>query len=320
MAMDCNVCLYWKHGLDSWTYPVVVFEVILAVILSAIEINILRRKRVKVNHEKILMSLSISETLASLVIASSLVLIKIAYHMKRLLLAHWLLVVWLCLVIFGVIATLLHLILLTLDRAWAIVAPFHHRVHATSKVVTVSLMLSWIVPIIQYPIYFGIVASGEDLTVHGILQILVGPASKFGSVAILMAYVVFIGSYSLIGLTLFRTISKSQDGKNLQNSSVLKMNRSRKKTLYLCAGTVVSFVVLSFPVLMVGFHHFRVSNRLAELSIVFTPLNGCFNSTLFLVNHYRGRKASQKDQVNIEAGDEQAMIRMNSNSQCEAAS
>ena len=275
MAIDCNFCSYWKYSVDSWTYPLKIFESVLALVLSATEIIILRRKRAKVIHERILLSLSICDSIVSLAAVTSLVLVKIAYLKELTLLAHWLMVAWLCLVNFAAPASLLHLIYLTLDRAWAIAAPFNHRVYATNKIVTVSLVLSWIIPILPFPIYFGIIALREKWTGYEAFQILKGPTSTFLTVLIVIAYMTFAVSYLFIARTLFRTIPQSQIEKNSQNPTQREIYRSRRKTLYLCVAIVVSFVISTFPLVIVSFYRSRVPNYLLmEVAVIFFPLNG----------------------------------------------
>ena len=107
----------------------------LVVVINIIEIGILVRNRKNLkNYERLLLSLSVADLLVGITfLASVLVQFKRGSY-TPISVGFW----------YSITTSLFHIVLLTLDRAIAVLYPLKHRIWITAKFTKISIGMSWI--------------------------------------------------------------------------------------------------------------------------------------------------------------------------------
>ena len=278
----------WNVGLTSpWQYPITIMIYLLVIILNAVEIHILRKKRHKKAHETMLLSLSICELQSAVLTTVFMLVKKIVVSYKKLdLSVLWLMVTW------GFSSNLvwsswmLHLIFISFHRLWAIAAPIHHRIHATIKKVKMAIVLSWLIPILLMFTCSSVVIIVENFSVDKSMKFISGPGFQLLTITIFITDIVLITSYLIIAVCLSKSkIPKKRGQENNPNKP------QQRNSLYLCAGIVSSFIISSVPIVALGLVQWDPPDWLFQLSNITCPINGAVNSIMYLFQYYYQKRA-----------------------------
>ena len=253
----------------------------LMITLNSWEIHILRKTRKKHVYEIILLSLSTCDLIGGLFGFILVVIDTVHTFSKNCKLEYisslsWF--VWSIVKICWGWVSILHLICLTLDRFWAVVAPLHHMVNASKKTFFVTIALSWIIPISIVAVFVAMTLL-KQMPFEKMLHYLEGTYGfSVSSKVVLAADFIFIVSYASI----IRVVVVSKSSTN--------QHRHRKqsmKTLVLCVGTVLVFIFAKAPYVVVHLVHWNPPSWLYKVAIIMFPLDHILNSFIYLIQYYR---------------------------------
>ena len=132
IKMTTNI---WSHVLKVklWTQIFGYFVVASIIILNIIEIWILGKKKKRKAYERLLLSLSVCDLLGGFngLLFAAAAQVANATHGTHLSLL--MMILWGFNISFGVICSVFHLALISLDRMWAVAAPFHHIAYTRGR-------------------------------------------------------------------------------------------------------------------------------------------------------------------------------------------
>ena len=89
---------------------------------------------------------------------------------------------------------MLHLIIIKLDKSWALKAPLHHKIHISSKKVITDMALSWGIPMILLVVNVA-VNIFQKKTVEEIYSYLATIMFSIFAKVVLFADIVFLSCY-----------------------------------------------------------------------------------------------------------------------------
>ena len=130
------------------------FVPMIIIIVNSVEIHLLRKTMNKPCYEKMLLSLSLSDLISCLIAFTAipyLSLIRDEFHIAIYS------IVWGFGFCYFLLNTVMHLIIIGVDRLWAVRSPFHHRIHASQRKLVVTIGLSWCLPMIFVIVNIGLV-------------------------------------------------------------------------------------------------------------------------------------------------------------------
>ena len=252
---------------------------LLLIVLNSIELHILRKSRYKPFYEKILLSLTICDLITGL-IGLPLAIFGATNDSKYYLMLF--MCIWGYCVFYSILTSLLHLIIISLDRLWSIRAPLHHKKFISKKKLIISVALSWGIPMVLLVANL-MVNFLQKMTVYSIYSYLV--TTIWGALAkvVLIADIVFILSYSSIIWVVVTT-----GAKDVQNGRTQR--RKSASTIYLCLGIVTAFIVFTTPFVIVYITRWDRPNWMKHLSVSMLSVNLSCNSLIYLFQKYRNRR------------------------------
>ena len=267
--------------LNLWERVTGVAIPLLIVIVNSIEIHVLRKSSNKPFYEKILLSLTICDLIGG-VLSCFGVPIEIIVKVEFYNLLYWnLWGFWIC---YWTLTAVLHLIVIGLDRVWALAKPFHHRRYHTKLKLVVVVALSWCLPLIFVIFHIVLVVSKEmnikEAYFHHMIAMRIDVAK-----IIVIADIILIASYCSIICTAYR---KTKDVRTNMHSA----QRHSTRTLMLCIGIVSVFIVCTTPLVVVHVTTWNSPYWLKMLSSSLAPMNQICNSVLYLTQKYRSRRSS----------------------------
>ena len=252
---------------------------ILIITVNSIEIHLLRKTLNKRSYEKLLLSMSICDLISG-VITMTAVPYYFIFQDEFYIDLYWM--IWGFTFCYFSLTTLLHLIMIGLDRLWAIGAPFHHRIHASNKKLIIAVGLSWFVPLIFTVFYIVLYsAKGAHLKMSYVFrETLMYPClAKF----IIGVDIVLLCCYcAIICIMAKRNIEVKQKKHNNQANS--------KNTFMLCMGIVFVFIVCTTPSVAIYITTWKPPQWLETLNKFVFPLNQVCNSLLYFLQKYRRSK------------------------------
>ena len=248
----------------------------LIVILNSIEIHVLRRTTKKHFYEKMLMSLSFSDLACGLFASVTVPYLSIVKN-KLYIVLHW--NVWGFALCYVTLISLMHLIIISADRLWAIGAPLNHRQYATKKKLVVALILSGSVPLIFIIVFICLVLINEMKPAE---IYWFGTGTMFTVVArgVLINDIVLLICYSAIMWLVKR------------NKDIIKPSNSPRKTntLVLCCSIVSVFVCFTTPFVVVFVTNWSSPQWSIKFATILFPFNQICNSIIYLVHKYRSTR------------------------------
>ena len=131
--------------LPQWNMIVSLTMPLVGIFVNSVEIHVLRRTVNKQYYENIWLCLS----LCDLIVGICAFMLSLAVSIVKS--KYYILLIWSAAALvfcYFLLINLLHLIIISVDRVWAIGVPFHHRIHASRKKLNISLGLAWCVPMI----------------------------------------------------------------------------------------------------------------------------------------------------------------------------
>ena len=246
---------------------------IAAIVLNCIVIHILRKKQQRKSYETILLSLSVGEIIAvplEVVVIICIAVIKNSRHAILIFQAFSQL--------FSKLLSLHNLVLISVDRLWAVAAPMTYRVQATTRKLKVAITFCWICPLVITTSYTAYIITKK---MHG-LDIL---TSLNGIIAtgIIVADVIFFIFYGTIITIVYS--NKSSLGNTLDY---------QLRVFRLCMGTVMIFVISSTPFVVVNITEWNSPEWLIQLSDAMLPINSIATSLLYLYQNHQSTRQSNK--------------------------
>ena len=248
------------------------------IITNSIQINILRKRVRKRAYEKVLLSLSVCDLITGLINSISLGLVlQLARTFNQENLATVTVVSWGFVVYYLTTVTLLHHMLNTLDRMFAVVYPLKHISWMTNRRVNQAVMTAWLLPIIA------IASNGTDtiiqkLSLAELLKFTFTSLAGRLAVLVLAADVIFVTSYGIIVCFILKLKKMDQN----HSHRVTQM-----KVLFLCLGSVVIFVLSTTPFVVTYIIPWQKPKWLDLFSISTYSLKSAANSIFFLIQNKR---------------------------------
>ena len=164
---------------------------VLLIVLNSIEIHILRRKANKHFYEKILLSLTTCDLVNGILGLISLITIT-AINSRYHTTLCW--NIGLYGAFYSQTTSILHLIVISLDRLWAVKAPLHHKIHVSGKKVIIAVSLSWGIPMILLLVNVAVNIS-QKMTFEEIYSYLANTMYSIFAKVVLLADIVFLSCY-----------------------------------------------------------------------------------------------------------------------------
>ena len=275
--MACGICDTSLLSLTSrWDYIMNWIMFVTIVSLNSIEIHILRKKIHRKGHEKILLSLSICDLSYQLVTAVFIIIRTWATATNSKQILQLLLSVYGFPILFANMVSILHLILMTLEKLWAIVAPLNHAAYASGRRINKMIFLSWF---ISFVIILSciVVIIWKELTVSEIIAFHHQKIVKIVVYMMIVGNAVFVVSYSVIFWTIYSRPHNVQ----------IAIHRSVKmSTVMLCVGIVLSLSLSTAPFVVVHVVKWNAPQPLVQAGYSLIPVNAATNSIVFLISHY----------------------------------
>ena len=289
--MTCLICnVSPKTYLAGWDYILNCLLTLLAIILNAKEINILRKRKEKKPYEKMLLSLSCCDL--SYQLADSVFLPMVAYAVvkKDYNLSSTLWLTWGSTSFLVAMISLLHLIFISIDRAWAVTAPFHHLSVVDGRKVVVAISVAWTLPLLVVLLFTIHIVLHESST--GMINYITNRApTKVLATLMLVTNIAFLISNTTTLWIVFKS-------KSAQTSSIAMTFQEKDgplsqqmHCLIICVGTVLCFVVSSTPLIISRLITWDTPLWLEALGYTMFSLNSVLNSAIFLTQNYRHKRS-----------------------------
>ena len=195
-------------------------------------------------------------------------------------------VVWTFVLCYLNITTLLHLIIIGMDRLWAIRAPFHHRIHTSHKKLVVLLGLCWCLPMIFILVNI-ISIFTQDMELKMVHVYVTTTMCSVVAKIDIVAAILLLFCYSAIICIIRERRGKINQSKHSNQSN--SMN-----TLIMCIGIVLVFILFTAPFVAVYITIWERPKWLDSLSRFVLPLSQICNSLLYFLQKYRRSKRSVK--------------------------
>ena len=296
--MTCLIChVSYKTGyLTGWSYILNCILTLSAIILNSIEIHILRKRRDKKPYEKMLLSLSTCDL--SYQLSDFIFLSIIAYAVVKddYTLSSTLWLAWGCICVLMAVISLLNLIFISVDRVWAVTAPFHHLSFVSGRKVLAAIVIAWCLPLLMLTLFI-IQIIQSDSSIERINYITKEP-TKVLAAFMLATHIAFLISSTVTIWTVF----KSKSAQALTSSCPLTSQKpfishnlsQQSHCLIICVGTILSFIVSSSPFIISQLVTWNTPLWLEDLGYTMFSFNAVLNSAIFLIQNYRNEKRKMK--------------------------
>ena len=251
---------------------------LLVIIFSSIEIHILRRVRNKSFYEKILLSLTFCDLLHGIYATLAvpfLSIAKVEIHIN-----YW--IVWVFIVSYFMLNTIMHLIILCIDRLWSVAAPLHHRIYASNRKLYMAVILSWFIPTI-YPVTHITAVLLQGMNAYQIYIYTRTTMAKCMAHIFIVADVTLVFSYCAI---IFVLLKKKSLGKQSRQPAQMQYLNA----VILCIGIALVFVTATTPYVVAHLIDWSVPHWLVKFSIILLHLNQLLNSLLYLIQKGRAKR------------------------------
>ena len=242
----------------------------LTIFINLIQIRILHKNLKKRVYEKFLLSLSICTLLSGI-----LGFFTMSFTCIGSIKVHFY-TIW---AIWGVIAAYLslvstkHLILITIDRVWAVVSPLHHRTQANRRKTNFVLIYTWIIPLLILSGYILGIQS-RDLTINKIIQYNRRILSSAVAVFVLFADLVFLVCYSMIAISIFKN----------RQCVTSRRQPHMMRILFLCVSFVLVFVICTTPFVISTISEWNKAVWLDKVSLGIVLLKGILDPMIYLIH------------------------------------
>ena len=259
---------------------------VVCVCLNSIEIHILRKKTHRKGHEKILLSLSICD-LGYQVVSSIfriVTVLAIANKSQQIVTIIW--VIWGFPALFALMVSIMHLMLMTLDKLWAIVSPLTHTANARGRRVNKMITLCWLISLSIIISNIAVVI-WKKLEIVEISHFLTQKTAKIAAYLMTVANGVFVVSYSVI----YWIICKQP-----HHGHIYARRRVKKSTLVLCIGVVLSLSLSTIPFVVVHVVTWDPPQSLVQAGYSLLAVNSNTNSIVFLISNYCHRRSKRTKQ------------------------
>ena len=248
----------------------------LTISLNSLMVHVLRKKRNRRPLETFLLSLSLCEVIIIMPqIFAALCMQLFPIFTKYWIVASYFWKLW------EKLTSLIHLMFISGDRLWAVRAPIHHLVNATGKKLTAAVVLCWCVP----PLIAG------TNTTYTLLKgmpskKMFSSLNRFLSITILVADTVFFICYCTIIYVVCRTKNTKRNPVRSTLSNTINVPRHQMRTLLLCVGTVLIFVITTTPLVVTYLIDWNAPLMLQISGALMYPLNALATAVLFLSQNY----------------------------------
>ena len=293
MFEDRRVCIKMEgstfriYELNLWVKIVGIVIPLLVVIVNSIQIHVLRKTSHKPFYEKILFSMTICDLING-VLSCFCVPLDLTIKTEFYNLLYW--NIWWFWICYWTLGVLLHLIVIGIDRLWALAKPFHHRIYHTHRKLVVAVALSWCLPWIFIIFHIILVISKGMNAKEAYSHIMIFMRSDVAKI-IAIADIILIAIYcSIIG------INYSTNNAAMKNRHSNQANS--KRTLLLCVGIVVIYIVFTAPFIVVHVIRWNSPHWLDNLGTLLAPMIQISNSVLYLSQKYRTRQSSNTSRRN----------------------
>ena len=277
--------------LPLWIKIVGCVVPLLIIILNSIEIHMLKSTRNKAFYEKILLSLTICDLMTGIY---GIFWVPLISHAKvEICILYW--IGWTFLGGYCTINSIMHLVIISMDRLWAVAAPLHHRRYASNRKLFGVIAISWSTPSIYTLANITIVII-RKLDLHKLYSYTTTSMAKHMAVILTIANLVLVISYSAIILVIWRQKSKREHYTQARQ-------RQFMNTIILCMCIALVFVTASTPYLVAHIVDWNRPVWLRTLSMFLFPMNQILNSLLYMIQKIRtkARIIITKNNQNINA-------------------
>ena len=265
---------------------------ILLVILNSVEISILRKRKRKKAYEKLLLSMSIADLLIGVLGITSG---TVGAFAKRISIPHIDIIAWSAwsiAVLFGILASMFHLISISVDRLLATAIPLRHRIYLTGRKVALLISLCWGIPFIITTAFI-IDKHLQELNPKEAFEHMFHSSTQFVAGCVIIADVVFLISYFAIIWIIFRHTKKSSE-------TTKDKSRQHKRVLCLCMCVVFAFVLSSTPFVVMYLIRWKAPNWSKSFALGVFALNSTFNPVIFLAQNYFIKKRARKQTLKFQ--------------------
>ena len=276
--------------LTLWSKIVGFFVALLITILNSIEIHLLKKTRKKPFYENILLSLTICDLIGGalgLIVVPFVILVELKFYHTL----NW--IVWGFCMSSSVLSSLIHLIVISMDRLWAVATPLKYRQHASKGKIAAAVSLAWGVPMLFLAIHITLVLY-KKLGVDEIYAYMRDTMFIIVARIVVIADIVLIISYFSIMWILAQN-----------NSSQARMSRQYNllNTLLLCVGIVLAFLVFTTPFVAMYVVVWNRPKWFLKLSLFLFPLNQISNSIIYLTQKFKKKRqiVAHVSNINVSA-------------------
>ena len=276
--------------LELWCRIVGFIISALMITFNSIELHVLRRTVNRPFYENFLMSLSLNDLICGVFVSVSVTFLSIVKN-ELYIVIHW--NVWGFGLCYVTLISLMHIVIISIDRLWAIKAPLHHRKNSTNRKLIVAVALSWSIPMIFVVVFICIVLFQrmDAKEIYWFVCIM----CMVVSVVVVMADIILLVCYSAIIWVIKR--QRSDIRLNTHSKKKLSMN-----VLVLCVGLVSVFVFFTTPFVAVFITDWNSPHWLMKVVVIMYPFNQICNSIIYLVHRIRrnrlnNNKGDGKDQL-----------------------
>ena len=281
--------------LTLWSKLVGFLLPLLTIIVNSIEIHVIGKTRKKPYYEKILLSLSFCDLIGGICASGAVPFVSIVKNESYIIL-FW--NVWLFGFCYIMLNTLLHLIMISADRLWAIGAPLHHRIYASHRKLTLALALGWCLPLTFVFAIITLILVKEMVTEEVYLYACKTMLSHIAKIVVITDFLLILCYCAIIWIVL-RVKRHAKERKTSKQSKSLN-------TLILCISIVFVFVLFTTPFAAVNVTIWNNPHWLMKLGIFLLPLNQIFNSIIYLLLKRRSKRmvnAPREDiRLNMKCG------------------
>ena len=264
--------------LPLWNMIVSLATPVVSIFINSIEIQVLRRTMNKQFYEKILLSLSVCDLINNIcffILSLAVSIVKDKFYILMIWSACGFIICYLHLI------DMSHLLIISLDRVWAMGAPLHHRVHASGKKLVVLLVVAWCVPMI-FLFYNIILVLIEEMSVENVFIHMKSTMHSDLSKCIVITNALLLLCYCVIIWIVYRKTSPVKRSK--PGNRTKSMN-----TLFLCMTIVFVSILSTIPFVVVKIVAWNYPHWLLTFSVCLLPLNPIFNSVIYLGLRYRSK-------------------------------
>eukprot|EP00794_Sanderia_malayensis_P000071 gene71-668_t len=213
-----NTAIEWT-SLSIFSFAIVIVNMIEIILIS-------RQKRSKTSYEMLLLGLSAADLLVGLSeIGLATMYFLAEYNICNCSFDSSAIVLW-----YSISASLCHIWLITVDRVFAVVWPFKHRIWVTKRRVVICIIFAWFICLIVVPLCL-LMKAGSTLT-----------ETVLGYVAFDVVGIMLV-SYTLLVYKVF-----GHQRRNIMASTSQGLAAQRERSLLImCVTIAASFCALTVP-------------------------------------------------------------------------